>query len=231
MKRRLVGLTVLILVIFAIYSCSSENSKDKSNTINNEKTKDSDEKINDNIALPKVELSSGEIEKLNTFFSNFSEIQMADFDEQSLTDAEIINFAVYHNHINNYTRFENLADNKIRIKKEYIDETAEKYFDRKIKSHQSIESITYSKDYYTIENSSGEAYYFSQIEELFDAGDNNYLATVNVYVANSGWTGNCHTKPETWDEEDAPEFLQKITTNIRKKENSYIITKYLRSEN
>lgn len=156
---------------------------------------------------------------------------MKTFDEKTLTDTKIIDFAVYHNQINNYKRFENSGNNQIKIKKEYIDETAEKYFDKKITTHQSTESIRYSNGYYSIENASGEAFYFSQIEELSDAADNNYIASVNIYVANSGWTGNYQAKPETWDKEDAPEFYKKITANITKKRNNYIITKYMYSEN
>lgn len=230
MKQIFLKLAVLSFVIFAIYSCGSKNSKENSDVKDKENTTVNDENIEVYDKLTKIELSISEREKLNTFFSNFAEVQMADFDEQSLTDADIIYFAVYHNSINDYERFESVDNNKIKIKKEFIDETAEKYFDRKIELHQSTESITFANGYYTIENASGEAFYFSQIEDIFDLGDNNCFVTVNLYVASSGWTGSSQANPETWDEEDAPEFYQKMKTNIRKKDGYYVISKYISSE-
>ena len=228
MKKAFLKLAALLVVVFAIYSCGNKKAeesntvkKNEENIVNNEET-DSDI-VSENKSIyeefTKLEISNNEREKLNTFFSNFSEVYMEPFDEQTLSDADIIRFAVSHNYINNYKRFESSGDYTAKIKKEFIEESAEKYFGRKITSHQSTEYIKYTNGYYYKEEAGGGEYIFSEIEELFEAGDNYYFAIVNIYMASSGWDGSLSG-------DDTPELYNKMTAYITKKNNKYILNEY-----
>lgn len=246
MKKRFFNTMLLLSVVFILGSCgdsksteNADNKKTEDNVASNEDIPEEDvyegEYEQENSVedvYTKLDLTKDEREKLNTFFSNFSEVQMEPFNEQTISDAEIIHFAVYHNHINNYKRFESIGDNLIKIKKDYIDESAEKYLGTKVSTHQSTGEIEYADGYYTIEDANGEAFYFSQIEDLFEVEDGFYFAIVDVYVASSGWAGDYQSSPDTWTGDEAPEYLQKMTAYITKtKNNSYIINEYMNFKN
>ena len=223
MQKALLKLAVLVAVVFTIYSCADKKS-DKSNNVKNNEENIANNEENDSDVVSekksvyeeftKLEMTNDEREKLNTFFSNFSEVYMDPFDEQTLSDIKMIDFAVSHNYNNNYKRFESSGDNKAKIKKEFIDESAEKYFGRKITSHQSTEYITYKNGYYYKDEADGGENRFSVIEELFEAGDNYYFAIVDIYYV-------------SWSGDDEPEFGKKMTAYITKKNNKYILNEYM----
>ena len=224
MKKFLFISAVLLVVVFAIYSCGDKKSDNSSNGENNEENIVKNEGNDLNFAskkksvyeeFTKLVISDDEREKLNTFFSNFSEQYMEPFDKETLSDSKMIDFAVSHNYKNNYKRFESSGENTVKIKKEFIEESAEKYFGRKITSHQSTEESPYKNGYYYISEADGEATRISEIEELFDAGDNYYFAIVAVYHLT-----------DTGSEDDGPEFDEKMTAYITKKDNRYIINEY-----
>lgn len=243
MKPKNLNYLFLIAFITVLFSCTNSKSGEQvaKEEINKEETTEeetfSEETYteenyaeanwdDEGMLMVDVNITPELRKKLNTFFSNFSEVQMEPFDPITLSDEQIIDFAVFHNHINNYKRFENAGNNKIKIKKEYIEETAEKYLNRKISKHQSTEKVNFSNGCYVIEDASGEAFYFSQLEELSDMGDNAYYATVNVYVASSGWAGDYQSNPETWEKEDAPEYYEKMSAVIVKLNDRYVIEEY-----
>ena len=224
MKKVLLKSAVLLLVVFAIYSCGDKKSDNSSNDENNEENIVNNEGNDLNFAskkksvyeeFTKLVISEEESKKLNTFFSNFSEVFMDPFDKETLSDSKMIDFAVSHNYKNNYKRFESSGENTVKIKKEFIDESAEKYFGRKITTHQSTEYIPYKNGYYFVGEADGEAYRFSVIEELFEVGDNYYFAIINIYY-----------ETDTGSEDDEPEFLQKMTAYITKIDNRYILNEY-----
>jgi len=249
MKRRFFYLIALLSVVFIINSCNGNSNNNDEN--NDDQNKNENVVINEDIndegdyydesedldnssvedVYTLVNLSKDERKKLNTFFSNFSEVSMEPFDENTITDAEVIDFAVFHNHINYYKRFENAGDNRIKIKKDYIDETSEKYLGLKVSSHQSTSLVDYANGFYTIDDASGETYYFSQIEDLYLVEDNYYFAIIDVYMASSGWTGDYQADPQTWKGDDVPEYYNKMTAYITKKDNRYIINEYMNFKN
>ncbi|MDY0216780.1 MAG: hypothetical protein RBS19_07490 [Bacteroidales bacterium] len=219
MKKAFLKSAVLLVVIFAMYSCGAKSNE--GNIANKEENDSALLSENKNVCeeYTKLKISNEEREKLNTFFSNFSEVYMEPFDEQSLTDTKMIDFAVSHNYINNYKSFESSGDNTAKIKKEFIDKSAKKFFGRKITSHQSTEYIKYTNGYYYKEEASGGEYIFSEIEDLFEVSDYYYYAIVNIYIASSGWDGSL-----TGD--DAPELYNQMGAYITKKENKYVLNEY-----
>lgn len=216
-------LALIFVFVLVSISCKNKETKNENNekteVINNVKYEEND--------YPPMNLSKEEIKKLNTFFSNFSEVRLLSFSKSELEQTELIRFAVLHNQINNYSKFENAGDNLIKIKKEIIEQTSEKYFGYKITNHQSTDEIEFKNGYYTITDSSGEAYYFSQINNLYDLENGEFLAEVTIYVVGSGWTGDYQANPETWDKTDAPEVLSTVNAIITKNNDKYILLEYI----
>lgn len=242
MKKNFKTIIILVLLSISIVACKNNESTSKENKdeitenveYDNEYEENQEEyaegyeyeEFYDNLEL--VNLTNEEIKNLNTFFSNFSEVMLPSFSRNELTDEELINFGVFHNKINNYSRFEKDGENKIKIKKEYVDESVKKYFDTKITQAQSTNEITYSNGYYSVYESDGESYVFSQIYSLYDCLNGEFLAIVDIYVADSGWSGNRQSNPETWaNDENLPELYTTVNATIRKADNKYILLEYL----
>ncbi len=187
-----------------------------------------------------VKLSFKEIKKLNTFFSNFSEASVEPFKKGEISDSALIRFCVSHNEINNSKVFVSAGKaNLVKIRASLIDETAVRYFGKKISSHQSVRSngISYGKGWYLVENASGEMFRFSQVKDFLQKGDDVYTATVNVYSASSGWTGNVHGTAEEWKKnsaDDVPELSAVMKALVRKVkfkgQSRYILLEYIRQK-
>jgi hypothetical protein len=93
----------------------------------------------------------------------------------------------------------------------------------------------YKDGWYYTTDASGEAYYFSQIVSLYDKGNDEYVATVNVYTAGSGWTGNIHADAKEWKKaspDDVPELSEVMRCTLQKvKEKGksrYILVDYIK---
>ncbi|MFX4261530.1 hypothetical protein ACOBQJ_04935 [Pelotomaculum propionicicum] len=168
--------------------------------------------------------------KLNTFFSNFSEVSLAPFERGKISQSELIRFGIYHNWLNNYNLF------TIEGSKAYIDEAAvyssiKKYFGLDV--DKPVNEFSYSNGMYQITAATGEAYRFSQIAKLVDKGNGYYEADVNVYEASSGFTGNPHGSLDEWKREaegpyDIPEVIGMMKATIKKAEDGrYILVDYL----
>jgi len=213
-----------------IWSCNGKNQSANTSDNNSDSVESKD--INHVLSqngdnLTKVDLSEADRKELNTFFSNFSEVLMKPFNLDKLTDALMIHFAVYHNEINYFKLFQPAGNNRFKISEYDINQTTEIFFGRKVGTHQSTNEIIYSQGFYTIVPADGEAYYFSQIDDLFLIEGNNYYAMVKIYVAGSGWTGDPHAKPAAWDTDDVPQLDREMVANIVKVDDRYILTEYL----
>jgi hypothetical protein len=187
-------------------------------------------------ASKEVKLKPAEKKLLNTFFSNFSEALVEPFEKDEFTDAAMVQFCITHNYINNYKFFVKGGEEyQVKIKSSYIDSTALKFFGRKIVKHQAVGEIGYKDGWYYTTDASGEAYYFSQIVNLYDSGNIMYTATVNVYAAGSGWTGNTHGDEKEWKRsspDDVPEISEVMKCTLQKvKEKGksrYILVDYIK---
>lgn len=183
-----------------------------------------------------VILKQADKQMMDTYFSNFSEVFVEPFEKDGINDSSIIKFAVSHNYRNNEKRFvKGGKEYQVKIKASYIDESAEKFFGKKIKMHQSVEGIDYKDGWYFITNASGEVYNFSQILSLCDKGNGFFSAKVNIYSAGSGWTGNVHGTEKEWRKEspdDVPRLSEVISATLRKVKGKgqarYILIDYLK---
>jgi hypothetical protein len=189
---------------------------------------------------PHLTLSAEETRQLNTFFSNFSEALMEPFTRDNQDDKNLIDFAILHNYINNYARFERgRAEHQVKIKASYIDETTRRFFGKTIPHPQPDpdRGIEYHEGWYHCTDASGEAYYFSQVASLSDQGKGLYTATIKVYVAGSGWTGDVHGTEADWkkaDPEDVPQVAEVMQATLRKitdqGKSRYILLDYVKMD-
>lgn len=213
-------LAVSVVVLFA--ACSSNTNKEGSVSENSDKTP-SNSKI--------VNLTVDEKKSLNVFFSNFSEMNLNSFTQANgITNDELIRFGVMYNYKNNFKRFVKVGENDAKIKKEFVDESAMAYFGKKVTTHKSISEISYSAGFYTIALADGESYTFSQINQLEDLGDQKYSAEVTEFNASSGWTGDSHANPSTYEKDpEGPRVASKIKAVIAKDaKGKYTLLEYVK---
>jgi len=187
-------------------------------------------------APKEVKLKPAEKKLLNTFFSNFSEVFVEPFEKDEISDSALIQFAVSHNYRNNYKFFVKGGEEyQVKIKASYLDESVNKFFGRKIVKHHPVGEIDYRDGWYYTTDASGEEFSFSQIATLVDNGSSMYTATVNVYSAGSGWTGNVNGTDAEWKKaspDDFPQLSEVMTATLQKitekGKSRYILIDYLK---
>lgn len=185
-----------------------------------------------------IQLAPSEKKLIDTFFSNFSEVFLKPFDKEGITDSEMIQFGVMHNYRNNGKRFiKGEKGYQVKIKASFVDESVEKFFGRKIGKHQPVDNIDYKDGWYFITEASGEIFSFSQLAGLCDNGKGLYTATVNIYTAGSGWTGDVHGTAKEWgmaSSDDVPELSEVMTATLHKLtekgRSRYILVDYVKAE-
>ncbi|EKQ54542.1 MULTISPECIES: hypothetical protein [unclassified Clostridium] len=155
--------------------------------------------------------------KLDTFFSNFSEVHLKSFEKDKLDDSSLIAFGIGHIMINNFKLIQ-LKGDKGYIKAEDVDEKALYYFGKKVNQHKNTGEYIFENGLYKITMASGDAYTFSQIDKLYDLGNNKYKAEVSVYTASSGYTGDSHGTIDEWraSGDEVPKLSNKVTATIEK---------------
>jgi hypothetical protein len=143
------------------------------------------------MAQSEINLNAVEKKQLNTFFSNFSEVDLKSFKQNSLTHEELLNFALSHIYKNAYKSLKHSKDGASAIiPAALVDKTTERYFGQKIQKHEKSE--------YLVPLADGEADIFSQITRLLDAGKDFFQTEGVMYMTGSGGTPDPHGSPEAW---------------------------------
>jgi len=144
------------------------------------------------LAQAGVPLSRDEKIKLDTFFSNFAEVNMKNFTTGGLADDDMLYFATWHCIINAADSFQKTKDgDAIIIPASAIDKVTEKYLGQKIKKHL--------KDTYQESLGSGDAYVFCQVDSLQKRDDGSWLARGTVYATGSGAAIDPHATMQEWE--------------------------------
>ncbi|OZQ68294.1 hypothetical protein [Paenibacillus odorifer] len=176
------------------------------------------ERISAQTAGNNVFLSMDNVKKqaLNTFFSNFSEVNFGNFNSKGYKDSDLINFSILHNYIN--------ADNKIKaeglyftIKDSYVAESVKKYFGLTIK-HQKTDRYSYSNGTYKWPAASGEPFpNFSQVVEMYKNKDGSYSVSLEIYNAGTDYEGDkmIYKPKSSWEKNFKPELIGKATAVIK----------------
>ncbi len=162
-------------------------------------------------AQTEIKLNAAQKRQLDTFFSNFSEVAMESFKQDSLSQETLLKFALHHILYNNYKSLKTSQDgNTAIIPLAMVDRVTERYFGQKVKKDRQAE--------YRIPASSGEAHWFSQIAKLTQAGKDLFHAEGVIYVTGSGSTVDVHADPASYQKsgEDEVDRLGTFTALIKK---------------
>jgi hypothetical protein len=175
------------------------------------------------MAQSEINLNAAEKNRLNTFFSNFSEANLKSFKQNSLTQEALLNFALDHIYKNADKSLQRSKDGAAAIiPAALVDKTTEKYFGHKIQKHEKSE--------YLVPLASGEAYRFSQITRLLGAGQDLFQAEGVIYLTGSGGTPDPQGTPATWKKAgEEVEQIGKFSGLIKKGktgEKRYILLEY-----
>jgi len=123
--------------------------------------------------------------ELNIFLSNFSEQQFGFFDNKNINTAQLIDFSILYNIINDYNNnnknVKYIDNYKCCISADIIAQNIKRFFDIDIK-HRSTKENTYSDGKYEWMAATGEQFtVLSVADEMYDNGDGTYLVKFKVY--------------------------------------------------
>lgn len=151
-----------------------------------------------NTVLEDIDLNKESWEKMNIFFSNFSEANVPFFEKNGLTEDELIAFGIRHNILNNPKRLVN----EEKISSKYVEESVKKYFGKKISQNKTVKAYEigtdvgyyeYDSGYYSFGEDApyqidpyryptGETSMFSQVTKVqYDIENRVYKANINIY--------------------------------------------------
>jgi hypothetical protein len=181
--------------------------------VGSESTPDSQAVITpDNIL---ADMSKPERTALHTFFSNFSEVGLREFDADSYNVNELVDFALWHNYRNNWSRF-SFADNGFLVlSSSHVEQSIARYF-----GITSVDHTVYTNDWNYYQNGSyylmganGEPLSWSQVTFFADNGDGTFTAHYDVY-----WS---HAAPDNLYE-DISDWRLNGTSVIMKDDPNYV---------
>ncbi|MBC8060955.1 MAG: Ig-like domain-containing protein [Clostridiaceae bacterium] len=166
-------------------------------------------------------------DKLDTFFSSFAEADVKPFQNSDISDEELMNFTILNIYKNNwdlkgYNKLVETRSGDINngfVKAATIDTITYKYFGKKVTVHKSIPGYTYEKGYYKLPRASVIIYPFSQVNKLYDLGNNLYIAEISIYQPSINFVGDPHGSLDNWlksDPHSPPTLSKKVTTRIKK---------------
>jgi hypothetical protein len=175
------------------------------------------------IAQAEIKMNAAEKKQLDTFFSNFSEVGLKSFKQNSLSQEDLLNFALGHIYKNAEKSLKQTKDGAAAIiPAALVDKTTEKYFGQKVQKHEKSE--------YLAPLASGEAYVFSQITKLTGRGQDLFQAEGAIYQTGSGGTPDPHGTPAAWKKAgEEVEQLGKFSALIKKAKTGqgrYILLEY-----
>lgn len=184
-------------------------------------------------------------QKLNIFFSNFSEAALPAFEKDKLPNSAMIQFGIRHNLINNFNlveKYDSYNGVNGRINPEYVEKAVYKYFGKNITKHETVEAykeisngahgdtgyFIFKDGFYLIPDNknyqidparfpNGETAKFSQISKLYDSGNDYYIAYVDIYsVYPDQFQGDYYNgTPEEWKKQNQSRDVPTIVSKMK----------------
>jgi len=155
--------TALLIITMALVGCGNKNEPAQSTTaregtqVNSKNTAAGNLSDTGKTASAEIKMDAKMKEKLDTFFSNFSEANVQPFEKGNIDDANLIRFGVKHVILNNAKLIEHKGDENYGYIKAADVDGADLYFwGVKPKKHATIEDYTYKEGYYGFPMASGE---------------------------------------------------------------------------
>ncbi len=133
-----------------------------------------------------AELDPVQQKELDAFFTAFSSAGLHAFRKGTLTNDELLTFAVNYN-VKYNQNLKNMSDKIWGIPLSYLTDTVQKYFGLPLTIHD-INNYTLKDNLYLVPKATSATNVFSQTDFLMDNGDGTYLANVTIYMGSSGGT-------------------------------------------
>lgn len=139
----------------------------------------------------KISVKPDELKRMSVFVSNFVELGLEDFDINTITSDELIEFGIWHNYKNNYrSRFTQCKDTECKygglvIDRKYIEESIKKYFAIDFSDHATVSSMRVSTHYdgkfYHISGADGDPLSVGRVKEVFRDNTGQLKMTGEIY--------------------------------------------------
>lgn len=124
-------------------------------------------------------------ENLDTFFTYFSEANIKDFNENELTEEEMINFSIYYNFIHAFDKFTVIKERCCAlIESKYVKESESYFFGKQALKHGSTGKYELLDNKYKVFLANKGELIISKTDKLYDLGNEEYLAELSVYNVN-----------------------------------------------
>ncbi|MEK5141442.1 MULTISPECIES: hypothetical protein [Paenibacillus] len=133
----------------------------------------------------KINVGAAEMKKLGTFLSNFTELNLDEFDAKRVNNAELIRFGVWHNYINNFNSRISTSNGKLFISKTHVETSIQKYFNTQFRNHRSVNGFGFNGKGYIFDGADGMPVYYVRAQDVFDLGQNKLRVRGVLYDADS----------------------------------------------
>jgi hypothetical protein len=143
------------------------------------------------LSQAKVPLSVEARRELDDFFSPLAAANMKSFDQDTLSEKDLLYFATWYSILRADPSLERLhGGHDIAIPSAVIDDITRTVFGRTIKKHR--------KARYVASLATGEVFVFAQVDSLRRRDGDTYLAAGTIYYTGSGETINPHATRAQW---------------------------------
>lgn len=230
-QKYFIKTAISTMLLFSLVGCGQKveqaqtsSSNDNVAIENKPSSNESENNENKPVESNKQELKEIKIDvdlkkKLDIFFSNFSEANVKPFEKDKIDESSLISFGIRHIMINNFKTIEFKGENsEAYIKVADVDNKISYYFGKQVKQHKTVDRYTFVDGYYKFTMASGDGYTFSQIDKLYDLGNNKYKAEVSIYTASSGYVGDSHGTIDEWKAtgDEVPKLTNTAIATIEK---------------
>ena len=134
-----------------------------------------------------IELNSTQQKQLDNFFTAFSSSGLRSFRKGTLTNDELLAFAVNYN-IKHSKNLKNINEKTWGITLQDLTNTVQKYFGLPLTIHD-MGNYTVKDGLYLVPRAASSTNVFSKVDFLMDNGDGTYLANVVIYMGSSEGPG------------------------------------------
>ncbi|EHJ48883.1 hypothetical protein DFW101_2881 [Solidesulfovibrio carbinoliphilus subsp. oakridgensis] len=129
--------------------------------------------------------------ELSDFFSPFAAANMPAFDQSTLTDENLLHFALWRCVLRPLPGLKRInGGNDIVIPSKVIDNSTNAVFGRTIQKHRKAQ--------YVASLASGEAFVFAQVDSLRPGEGDTFLAAGTIYYTGAGETIDPHATRAQW---------------------------------
>ena len=135
-----------------------------------------------------INMTPAQQKEIDTFFTSFSSAGMSPFKKGTLTNDDILTFAINYN-VKYNKDMKNISDKVWGIPPQKLTNVAQKFFGMPVTIHDinncKLETKLYSEPLYIVPKATSLTSVFSKVDFLMDNGDETYLANVVIYMGSS----------------------------------------------